>query len=304
VGTLLASDIVVVSSSDLPIYKNVAGAIEPGPQSRVVNVTLPAGRNHDAAIHAVWEARPDAIVALGARALEMTAREFQGIPIVFGMVADTDEYARTGETAGVALIPSEAQMLKAIRKVLPGVSRVAIIFDPDRSSREAERFASTARGMGITSRPIEFAQDSDVQGVLRSLAGWCDCLVVLPDPILLSDEVFAEIVFRALSLGVPSVGYASAFARKGALISVETDYSQIGSDISGILRRVLEGARPGAIGVNAPSALKITVNQAVAEVLHLGISDGSLSAIEMIAVRPGSAGSAGQPDGIPAAPVP
>lgn len=288
VGPVVASDVVIVTSSSLEIYKTVAASVGADSKSRLVNVTLPAGKNYDSATHAIWAAKPDAIVALGARALELTSREFQGVPIVFGMVADTYDYARAKDVAGIALIPSESQILRAIRRVLPRADEVAIIFDPDRSSRDAERFAGAARRMGITVTPIRFAPDTNVQGILGSLAGHCDCLVVYPDPVLLSDKVFAEIVFRALALGVPSVGYASAFARKGALMSIEADYSSMGSDISGILGRILKGTSPGAIGIYPPSAIKITVNQAVAEEIHLDIPADSLDAIELIAVRPES----------------
>jgi len=283
-----ASDVVIVSSSDLAIYKTVAASIGAGPKSRLVNVTLPAGKNYDSATHTIWAAKPDAIVALGARALDLTSREFQGVPIVFGMVADTYSYAEAKEVAGIALIPSESQMLQAIRRVLPRAGEIAVIFDPDRSSRDVENLVSAAKRMGIKVRAIRFAPDSDVQGILSSLTGECDCLIIYPDPVLLSDKVFAEIVFKAFALGVPSVGYASAFARKGALMSVEADYSSMGSDISGILGQVLKGTSPGVIGVCPPSAIKITVNKAVADELHLDIPPNSLNSIELIAVRPGS----------------
>jgi putative ABC transport system substrate-binding protein len=287
-GPAWASGTVIVRNSDLGPYKVVAAAVEAGIGAGTEQVVLAPDQRSDETVRAIWQIRPDAIVALGARALEISSTEFPNIPVVFGMVADTYRYADKAEVAGVALIPSESQVLQGIRKVLPGANEVAVVFDPERSSKEIDRLVRAGERMGIRVDPIEFSPGSDPERVLGALARSVDCLIVYPDPVLLSNKVFVDIVYKAFTLGLPAVGYSSAFARKGALMSVEADYPSVGRDISAIVKQILGGRSPAEIGIWRPSQVKITVNTAVADELGIKVPSADPGSIEFIAAKPES----------------
>ncbi len=292
-----ASEVVVLKSSDLTPYNTVASAIENRRPSGVETVLLADDKKQrDLAVHAIWAAKPDVIVALGVRALDVASAEFPSVPMIFGMVADAYQYAdRQDAIAGIELIPSETQVLRAIRAVFPRVDDVAIVFDAERSGKQAGKFSSAGKAMGIKIHQVRFAKDTDVENQLRSIAGSCDCLIIYPDPVLLSDKVFADVVYQAFGLGLPAVAYSSAFARRGALMSVEADYPSVGKDLSEMVEQVLKGGSPRAIGIHPPPRVRITINLAVAN--HLGIviniSPDTLPSmivqpIDLIADRPGS----------------
>jgi putative ABC transport system substrate-binding protein len=287
-GPASASGTVIFRNSDLGPYKVVAAAVEAGVGAGIEQVVLAPDQRSDEAVRAIWQIRPDAIVALGARALEVSSTEFPNIPVVFGMVADTYRYADKPEVAGVALIPTESQVLQGIRKVLPDAKAVAVVFDPERSSGDIDKLVRAGERMGIRVDLMEFSPDSDLDRILATLAKSVDCLIVYPDPVLLSSTVFVEIVYKAFVLGLPAVGYSSAFARKGALMSVEADYATVGRDISAIVKQILGGRSPAEIGIWRPSRVKITVNTAVAQRLGIKVPTTDLDSIEFIATKPES----------------
>ena len=269
--SLHAAPVIVLKSSDLTPYGTVATAIENGRGSGVKVIALSDNKQrYDLAVHAVWEAEPDVIVALGARALDAASTEFPSVPVVFGMVADSYIHAKgSGIIAGVGLIPSEKQVLRAIRIVLPGVDRVALLFVPGRSSEAAGEFGKVGKQMGIEVRLVEFSTGPDADNSLQAIGRSCDCLIIYPDPVLLSDKVFGHIVMEAFGLGLPTVAYSSAFARMGALMSVEADYSTVGGDLNKMVDQVLKGTSPRTIGIRPPSRVQMTVNKAVADELRI-----------------------------------
>jgi ABC-type uncharacterized transport system substrate-binding protein len=287
--------VVILKSSDLVAYDLVAAAVESTGQRDVKIITLADdSRAYDRATKATWSAKPDVIVAVGIRALDIACRDFTNTPVVFGMVADTYRYTdRPDMIAGVGLIPSSSQVLRAIRAVLPRTARVAVVFDAQRSPDEIEEFIKTGKRLGVKVDPVRFSKDVDVEGALRSVAGPGSCLVVYPDAVLLSDKVFANVVSRAFSLGMPAIAYSSAFAHKGALMSVEADYASVGKDMSQMTEQILSGVSPRTLGIHAPSRVKVTVNKAVADELGIqpNVAPGTLPAevvppVELIATTP------------------
>jgi ABC-type uncharacterized transport system substrate-binding protein len=281
-----ASRVVVLKSLDLAPYDlAAAGVLAPSPSGFDV-LTVPKNGKPDLVVHSIWEARPDAIVALGSRALNIACSEFGSVPVVFGMVADPEDFSEDRELGGIALLPSAPQVLGAIRDVLPAAVNITVVFDPTRSSEEVARFYRAGQAVGLNVRAVEFSDGSDLHASTGVLAGSCDCLVIYPDPVLLSDKVFSDLAFKAFDNGVPVVGYSSSFASKGALMSVEADYTSVGADLRRMVAQVLAGARPREIGVRSPSHVKMTVNKAVASELGIAIPEGSLRSADVIAVQP------------------
>jgi len=283
VGLARASSIVVIKSSDLGAYTEVATEVASGSRSSVAVVTLPADKRNGGAVRQVWEAKPDVIVAVGARALAVAAEEFPNIPVVFGMVGDPSQYIGDLGAAGVELLPSDRQVLGALRKVLPRAKEVTIVYDPGRSSEEVKRFVDAGRVLGISISTLEFSGAPASFDAKGSLSRSCDCIIIYPDPVMLSDTVFGSIVYEAFAQGLPALAYSSTFAAKGALMSVEADYASVARDLVDLAEQILAGRSPRSVGVHAPSRVKITVNGAVADELGITIPSEAGSSIEIIA---------------------
>lgn len=283
VGLARASSIVVVKSSNLGAYTAVASAVASGARSSVAVVTLPADKRSDAAVREIWEAKPDVIVAVGARALAVAAEEFPNIPVVFGMVGEPSEYVGDLGVAGVNLLPSDRQVLEALRRVLPKAREVTIVYDPSRSSEEVSRFVEAGRVLGITVSTLELSGAASSFDAKTSLSRSCDCIIIYPDPVMLSDTVFGSIVYEAFALGLPALAYSSTFAAKGAMMSVEADYESVAEDLVDLAEQILAGRSPRSVGIHAPSRVKITVNGAVAAELGIAIPSAPGPSIEIIA---------------------
>src|SRR5262249_14770963 len=125
----------------------------------------------------------------GIRALMNATRE---IPIVIVTASDAIEerfvasYAAPGgNVTGISLSPqTAAKRLQLLKEAAPGVSRVAMLWDAANPGvrRTTEAAAQT---VGVEVRPFEIRESGDLDGALRSVAGWpADGLILTSGGIL------------------------------------------------------------------------------------------------------------------------
>jgi hypothetical protein len=144
--------------------------------------------------------RPDVILASGTASVTALRQSTFSIPIVFTQVPDPVEvglvvsFARPGGniTGFTNFEPTIAgKWLQALKDLSPGISRVAIIFDPDNPSwvvyvRALEAAAQT---LGARLTPAGVRDAADIGRTMESFAREGGAgLVVLPGPVTLKNR--------------------------------------------------------------------------------------------------------------------
>jgi putative ABC transport system substrate-binding protein len=98
--------------------------------------------------------------------------------------------------------------------------------------------------------------------------------VVTPDVTTATNR--KTIIGGAAQYKIPAICPASYYADEGALIAYGIDYVDQYRRAAGYADRILRGARPGDLPVQAPSKFEMVINLRAAKALGIDVPDGVL----------------------------
>lgn len=280
----LAAPVVVVKSGDFLPYDTVTRALDDELDYDIQTVTIDKNkRNLDLTVREIWAARPEMLVALGARALELCTSEFSNVPVVFGLVADPEQYVSNPDMAsGITLIPSDAQFLKAIKMLMPDVREVVVLYDHRNGVAHDLHFTGFESRIGIRVHHVDLGGTPDLTDRLMSLTDRCQCMIIAPDPALLSRDVVADLIVQSYDLNLPIAAYSSIFAEMGALMAVEGNNDSVGKHLAKMVNYLVEGGSNRDLGTRPPPYITITVNAAVAEAFGIEVPPTMMHSVKLV----------------------
>jgi putative tryptophan/tyrosine transport system substrate-binding protein len=204
------------------------------------------------------------------------------IPIVFGIVADpvgshfVASLARPGgnATGFTNLEPTIAsKWLELLKEIAPRVSRAAFLFNPA-SAPYAEYymtpFKAAAASLHVAAIAAPVHETSELETVLAAQAREPDSgVVVMPDAF--SNAHRAEIISLAARYSLPAVYPYRFFAALGGLITYGTDLADNFQRAAIYADRILRGAKPSELPVQAPVKFELGINLKTAKALGLNV---------------------------------
>lgn len=231
---------------------------------------------------------PNLIIANSSPGLAAVQRATRSIPIVFVLVYDPVEQGfiaglahpggnTTGFTFGeYAMIGKLLQMLLG---VAPPLARGAVIYNPDTTPFYAGYLRSLAAepppsGVELVGAPVRDAGEIDpvVAGLGEDQATG---LIVPPDAFTIAHR---EAIMRAAAAHrVPAIYSYKQFVREGGLISYGPDSADIFRRSAAYVDRILKGANPAELPVQAPEKFELAINLNTAHSLGLTVPPGLLA---------------------------
>jgi putative ABC transport system substrate-binding protein len=225
--------------------------------------------------------RPDVIIAANSQAIEVTHQLTKTIPIV--MIGPSDplgagfiaSLARPGgNITGLTnqLGDSAEKQLQMLKELRPGVSRIALLWNPDdagsRLAAKAQMVSGPQQGLTIQSIPIKFREDLDA--ALANLAGSPpEALLVHPTPIIFVQR--AIIITFALRQHLPSFSGSTVMAQDGLLAGYGPDIIEVWRRAGDFVDRILKGANPAEMPVEQPTKFEFVVNLKTAHAIGLDV---------------------------------
>jgi putative ABC transport system substrate-binding protein len=222
----------------------------------------------------------DLVVAAGGDLVARAVSRVNGtIPIVItngedpvrsGLVASL---ARPGgNVTGLTSIASDlsAKRLQLVKEILPGVSNVAVLWNPAFPDKvlEFKETQTAATALGLQIQPLEIQNPSDIDSALEAaIKGHAEALITLPDPL--------TNVLRTRIIELSRTGrLATMFAQKppvdaGGLISYGPNYAQLFRRAAYFVDRILKGAKPADLPVEQPVKFELVINLKTARALGL-----------------------------------
>ena len=224
----------------------------------------------------------DVIVATNDVVIASLRRETRTIPIVMALSSDP---AGTGFVASLAhpggnatglssLSPEiSGKRLELAKEVVPGLSRVAILWNPDSRGnlidyRETE---SKARVLNLELQSVEVSRIEDLDRALSIvLKGRAQALIVPPgNPVAVGRrEVITTFAARSR---LPVIYGGSDSVDSGGLISYGPSTRDMFRRAAVYVDKILKGAKPGDLPIEQPTKFELVVNLRTAKALGIKI---------------------------------
>ena len=224
----------------------------------------------------------DLIVTSTDEGVAAVKQQTQTIPIV--MANSTDpvgtgfvvSLARPGRniTGNSSMSPElNGKRLELLKEVVPGLSRVAILWNPDIRGavldyRETEGAARTLR---LQLQSVEVTRADELDRAFAAMtAGRAEALVVpAVNPLAYTNR--SEIARLAQKNRLPSLYGERAYADVGGLIAYGPNAADLWRRAAIYVDKILKGAKPGDLPVEQPTKFELSINLKTAKALGLTI---------------------------------
>ena len=224
---------------------------------------------------------PDVILATGTPVVA-ALRQGNPPPVVFVQVTDpigngfVPNLARpggylTGFTSFEFTVGSK--WLEALKHVAPAVQRVALIFNPD-TAPFAHLFwqpvVEAAPAFDVEPIQVPIRDVGEIEHAIEAFArAGNGGLMVLPD---VSSTNYRDLIIAlAARHRLPAVYPYRHFAASGGLMSYGTDVADVFRRAASYVDRILKGAAPGDLPVQAPAKYEFVINLKTANTLGLTV---------------------------------
>lgn len=238
----------------------------------------------------VWEfarqmvaSRPDLIVAHSSTVVSTLRGETRDIPIIFVSISDpvgegfVESFSHPGgNITGFTGVESTmtGKWVELLKAVDPGLKRVGFFFNPQ----------ATAGGGSYLLRPIDAAasvlgvkaimalvhSDDEIEAAFADLAREPGAgAVLLPDTFTLAH--YQLIVALAEQYRLPTIYGYRFMAEQGGLISYGANIDNLFERSATYVDRILRGAKPDELPVQAPTKFEVVINNKTAKALGLSM---------------------------------
>ena len=225
--------------------------------------------------------QPDVILAQSTPITLAFQRETRVIPIVFVFVTDPigsgfiANLARPGgNLTGLTLFEASiaGKWLGMLKEIAPGLARAGLVFNPKTTSfadyvRDTKAMATS---LGIEPMPGPVEKADDIERTIESFSQLPNCgLVIPPDATMVVHRNL--IVELSIRHKLPAVFPFRFFVVAGGLMSYGIDFIDVFRQAGSYVDRILRGAKPADLPVEAPTKYETILNLKTAKTLGLTV---------------------------------
>jgi putative ABC transport system substrate-binding protein len=228
----------------------------------------------------------DVIVAVATPEVQAAHQATRKIPIVMVAVVDpvasglVASLARPGgNITGLSLLSAElsGKRLELLKEVVPGVSRVAVLWNPTNPSNALQIGATkvAAQALGVQLQPLEVRGPQDLERAFQAATrGRAGALIALDDPVLVTHRT--RIVTRAAKIRLPAMYGLTGYAKVGGLMTYGPNIPDLFRQAAVFVGKILKGAKPADLPVEQPTKFELVINLKTARALGLAIPESIL----------------------------
>jgi putative ABC transport system substrate-binding protein len=122
----------------------------------------------------------------------------------------------------------------------------------------------------MAARGVPVRKSADIENVIAALAGNpAGGLIVIPDIFMLTASQRELIILLSARYRIPAIYPYRFMAVEGGLISYGVDAVDLHRRAADYVDRILRGAKPGDLPVQAPTKFELVINLKTAKVLGL-----------------------------------
>jgi putative ABC transport system substrate-binding protein len=216
----------------------------------------------------------------------MARRATRSVPIVFAVVGDpvgnglVASLARPGGNAtGMSALGSElgGKRLELLKEIVPGLSRVAVIWNPSVPDKVLEWSQSEgpARALGIGLQSLEVGSSADFDGAFEAIRrDIAKAILVFGEPLTFAN--MSRIVAFGSAARLPTMFSWREAALEGSLIAYGPSITENYRRAAEYVAKILRGAKPADLPVEQPTKFELVVNLKTAKALGITIPQSIL----------------------------
>jgi putative tryptophan/tyrosine transport system substrate-binding protein len=223
----------------------------------------------------------DVIVTNTDVAIAAVKQQTQTIPIVMANSTDpvgtgfVASLARPGgNITGLTGISPElsAKRLELLKEVVPGLSRVAIMWNPDVRGAvlDHKETQSAARSLGLQLQSVEVSRADDFERAFSRLTtGRAEALIVVASSLAFANR--DQLASLADKHRLPAMYGRREYVDAGGLIAYGSNLAEHWRRAATYVDKILKGAKPGDLPVEQPTEFELVINLKTAKALGLTI---------------------------------
>jgi ABC-type uncharacterized transport system substrate-binding protein len=236
--------------------------------------------------------QPDVIFAAATPAAVALQRESRVIPIVFvgvsdpigaGLIASLTRPG--GNLTGVLNFEASiaGKWLAMLKEIVPRLTRTAFLANPNTTPYDyfLQAAAAAASSLAIELVPCPVENGADIERTIESFAHVPNGGLVVPPDVTTSAHRDL-IIALAAQHRLPTVYNDRVFVVSGGLMSYATNRGDMYRQAASYVDRILRGAKPADLPVQAPTKFETIVNLRTAKALGLTVPPGLLVAADEV----------------------
>lgn len=199
---------------------------------------------------------------------------FIGVPDPVGSGLASSLARPGGNLTGLARAAGEGLVGKTVqelREIAPGVTRMAILWNPEAAIEERLTQAVAAAGVfGMTSLVVEVRDSDGLEPAFAAMRKQrANALFVITDPMTLANR--NEIVRLAATNRLPAVYEFGEFARAGGLVAYAPSITEQFRRAAIYVDKILRGAKPSELPIEQPTKFELVINLKAAKALGITV---------------------------------
>jgi putative tryptophan/tyrosine transport system substrate-binding protein len=224
---------------------------------------------------------PDVILAPGTTTVGPLMQATRTVPIVFPIIADpvaggfVDSLARPGRNAtGFMLFEYSigGKWLELLKQIAPGVTRVAVLGDPNTPTGPAQ-FGVIQAVAPMLRVEVSAFNKRDADEIERAITAFAQSpngglILTAGGPAFVHRDL---IITLAARYKLPAIYFERAFVAAGGLLSYGPDRIDMYRRAAGYVDRILKGGKPADLPVQAPTKYQLVINLKTAKALGLDV---------------------------------
>jgi putative ABC transport system substrate-binding protein len=228
----------------------------------------------------------DLIATYGTASTQAARQATRSIPIVMIGVGDpvgselVTSFARPGgNITGNTVLSADiiAKRLQLLRQLIPTVSSVTLLWNPDNASHAAilAEARAAAPALGITLLPIGVGNVNEFDAAFAAI------IRERPDAFIMTNDPFhqlhiASILEFLLKNKLPASFQTREHAVAGGLMSYGANLPDLFRRAAGYAHKILRGIRPADLPIEQPTKFDLVINLKTAKAVELTVPESFL----------------------------
>jgi putative ABC transport system substrate-binding protein len=208
--------------------------------------------------------------------IPIVAMDLERDPVASGLV---ERYSRPGgNLTGVFLDLPEfsGKWLELLREVVPGLTRIAVLWDHATGPVQVRRLESAARAVGVQLHVLEVRGVDEFAGALHAaMPEHPGAAIALSSPLV--NAHLQYLAALAVTHRLPAITLFPSFAHEGGLMAYGPSLTDVYRQTAVLVAKILHGAKPADVPIERPTKFELAINLKTAQELGLTIPPTLLS---------------------------